>query len=194
MRVKWIQTFKISCDRDTMALMENHIAGLIKPPSLLRFRRSAFRAFLLILALYPTARIYAQDNPLRFSHKERSLQPGEVVLYDIHSVQPLKQLQLAAFDRQFPAFPVQDNLHWECLIGIDGNTKPGSYDVKLSGLQESGHTVSVIHRLTVQSKKFPTRTLTVEPKYVTPPAEVEARIKKERELFILDFPGDGIKK
>jgi len=132
--------------------------------------------FLTAIAGFP-------DSPLQFTHSERSLQPGEVVVFKIRSSLPLKKMEISAFERSFPAFTEDANgLQWTCLVGIDGNTGPGKYEVRLQGVDKGGDPVARPSTLVVQAKEFPTRSLSVEPKYVTPPAEVLERIRKERVL------------
>ena len=132
------------------------------------------------IALMTTAA--AADSSLRFTHSERSLQPGEVVVFKIRSPRPLKRLQVSAFERDFPAFNENEGLQWTCLVGIDRDADAGSYEVKMNGVGEDGSTASTACSLDVLPKKFPTRSLTVEPKYVSPPVDVLERIRKEREL------------
>jgi murein DD-endopeptidase MepM/ murein hydrolase activator NlpD len=121
-----------------------------------------------------------QAAEITFIHKERSLQPGEAILLEARSSRPLKQLRVEAFGRAFSAFSEDGGLSWTGLAGIDLNTKPGSYKITLSGTDENGQAVTAQESLVVKSKKFPTRNLTVEPKYVAPPSDVLARINKER--------------
>ena len=135
--------------------------------------------FLYLVLL--SGNIQAQENTLRFTHTERSLQPGEVVLFEVQSSRPLKQLQVSAFGRKFPAFTEDKGLKWTCLVGIDGDSEPGRYDIKLEGAGMDGTNVSEPSSLVVRSRQFPTRKLSVEPKYVTPPAKVLDRIQKERD-------------
>jgi murein DD-endopeptidase MepM/ murein hydrolase activator NlpD len=62
------------------------------------------------------------------------------------------------------------------LLGIDLETKPGTYTVRVSaGAQHTDE------RLVVARRTFPTRRLTVDPAFVNPPPEALPRIEKERE-------------
>ena len=114
-------------------------------------------------------------------HRARSLQPGEVVVLEVESPKPLRQLRAAVFGHEFPMFVADDESKWMGLVGIDLDTKPGRYVVKLSGLDTDGNPVASQDTLTVAAKTFPTRRLTVDEKYVTPPAKELARIKEESE-------------
>lgn len=120
------------------------------------------------------------DAPITFVHKERSLQPGEVVLLEARSSRPLKYLRAEAFDREFPAAGEKGGLAWTGLVGIDLDTKPGRYGMVLRGADMDGKIVAARKTLTIAARKFPTRELTVDEKYVTPPPDVLIRIEKER--------------
>lgn len=137
---------------------------------------------LLFIALLPTMAVEAGEKALQFTHTERSLQPGEVVLYSVQSTRLLEQLQATAFNRKFPAFTVDGGFRWNCLVGIDRDCPPGRYDLKLAGIDGGGNRISTDDVLNIVDKKFPTRELTVEPKYVTPPEKLQERIRKERAL------------
>jgi hypothetical protein len=126
----------------------------------------------------------ARDEPLTFTHKQRSLQPGEMILFASRSARPLKRLVLKAFSREFPAFTEDGGLQWTGLAGIDLDTKPGRYRAELFGIDRDGQSLSGSGVLTVAAKKFPTRHLTVEEKYVSPPANVLVRIEAERNRWM----------
>ena len=136
--------------------------------------------FLLLPGLLFSQGMSDQDKDLTFVHKERSLQPGEVVLVEAVSSHPLSGLVIEAFDRKFPAFGDADRLRWVGLIGIDLETKPGSYEVKLKGTDTDGKSKVSHGTFVVAAKRFPARELTVDEKYVTPPENVQSRIKEER--------------
>jgi len=99
----------------------------------------------------------------------------------IDSSRPLREMRVSAFHRSFRCFETGDPLKWSGLVGIDLDTKPGRYAVEVSGLDADGKAVTVEHPLVVASRRFPTRALTVEEKYVSPPPAVLARIQNESE-------------
>ena len=120
------------------------------------------------------------DSPdLRIKHYARSLQPGEIVRLTVESSEPLLSLEAEAFERTFRGHSSSSSLVWQVLIGVDLDTKPGSQDIVLAGTSKSGEEFSQTYRLVIQGKTFPTRRLTVESKYVNPPAEVLERIREE---------------
>lgn len=118
---------------------------------------------------------------MKVSHRARSLQPGEIVILEVENPQSIRQLRATAFGHDFPLFNETDGTRWTGLIGIDLETKPGRYGVKLSGTGSGGAPISAQDVLTVAAKSFPTRELTVDEKFVSPPLEVQARIRSEAE-------------
>jgi murein DD-endopeptidase MepM/ murein hydrolase activator NlpD len=142
--------------------------------------KKIFTLFMLSLAMVLAAeKLGLRDNPITFIHKESSLQPGEVVLIEARSSRPLKELAIKVFSRDFPAFSADGGLQWTGLAGIDIETKPAEYPVKLGGTDKDGKSVTADGILTVRAKKFPERKLIVDEKYVTPPADVLNRIEQE---------------
>jgi len=148
----------------------------------LSFYNYAVSLLLLLSPVLLSGTVIAEGITLQFTHTERSIQPGEVVLLEIHSSHALKQLQISAFERQFPSYTEDEGLNWTGLVGIDRDCEPGRYDIKLEGTGLDGTSISRPYTLAVTAKEFPTRVLQVEPKYVTPPADVQNRIRKERKL------------
>jgi murein DD-endopeptidase MepM/ murein hydrolase activator NlpD len=125
--------------------------------------------------------VLALPADITVSHRARSLQPGEVVMLTVGSARPLREVRIGAFNRSFPCFETADPLKWSGLFGIDLDTKPGRHVVLVTGRDADGKAVTVEYAVTVVPKKFATRTLTVDPKFVSPPREALARIQKESE-------------
>jgi murein DD-endopeptidase MepM/ murein hydrolase activator NlpD len=123
----------------------------------------------------------ALSADITVAHRARSLQPGEVVVLTVGSARPLREVRVSAFDRAFPCFETADPLKWSALIGIDLETKPGRHVVNVTGLDADGTAVTVEYPLTVVPKRFATRALTVDEKFVSPPREALSRIQKESE-------------
>lgn len=117
--------------------------------------------------------------PLQVSHRARSLQPGEVVVIKTTSSVPLKTLAAKVFDLEFAFYPAEGENVWDGLIGIDLETRPGTYTIELEGLTDSGEAVYGRYDLAIEAKEFPTRRLTVAEKYVNPRKEVMSRIRRE---------------
>jgi murein DD-endopeptidase MepM/ murein hydrolase activator NlpD len=150
---------------------------------LLIIKRLLNQAAIFFLAIMPWAHVWAQGRSpeMKVSHRARSLQPGEIVILEVENPQSIRQLRATAFGHDFPLFNETDGTRWTGLIGIDLETKPGRYGVKLSGTGSGGAPISAQDVLTVAAKSFPTRELTVDEKFVSPPLEVQARIRSEAE-------------
>jgi len=114
-------------------------------------------------------------------HRARALQPGEVVRFRVISDTPLENVVAKAFQKVFPCSPSNTPDSWEGLLGLDLELKPGTYTVQVEG-QVAGRPFRVAHPLQVRAKQFPTRRLTVEEKYASPPPEVQKRIQREADL------------
>jgi murein DD-endopeptidase MepM/ murein hydrolase activator NlpD len=108
----------------------------------------------------------------------RSVQPGELVVLDLTLPDPRAAVHVRAFDHDAPTFALSPT-HWQALVGIDLDRKPGAYRVTV----DAGGGLTADETLTVLPKAFPTRRLTVDENFVNPPASVEARIKRESALL-----------
>ena len=132
-------------------------------------------ALLLPLLLFMHPPVPGAEEPLAIAAAAGPLTPGEVVLLKIGA--PLDSLEIRAFGRSFPAFRADGA--WNALVGVDLGTKPGTHTLRLEGTLPGGEKITGSDTLTVRGKSFPTRHLKVEPKYVTPPPDVLARIERE---------------
>ncbi len=118
---------------------------------------------------------------ITFVHRERALQPGEVIVIDARSSRSLQSLRAYAFDDEFPAFSGKNGVSWTGLIGIDLETKPGSYAIELKGVDLDGKSVTARKVVNIIGRKFPVRRLKVDEKFVAPPVDALKRIEKEQE-------------
>lgn len=119
---------------------------------------------------------------IQITVQARSVQPGELVVLSISLPEPHKTVRVRAFDHDVPTFPAEPSaggsVSWQALIGIDLDRKPGPYRVSVDAGGLSNDTT-----IAVQPKRFPTRRLAVDEKFVNPPPSVEARIKEESALL-----------
>jgi murein DD-endopeptidase MepM/ murein hydrolase activator NlpD len=84
--------------------------------------------------------------------------------------------ELRMFDAPVSAVRVHPQ-RWEAVAGIDLDRAPGEYAVTVHA---GGESVTKTFRVT--SRRFPTRTLKVNPDFVNPPKSVAARIESESRL------------
>jgi murein DD-endopeptidase MepM/ murein hydrolase activator NlpD len=138
----------------------------------------------LVLSVFllaaPTLAGGAQDpSQFRITHEARALQPGEVVSVTVRGPGSPAKVEGRIFDRTIAFSPNRRGDAWNGLIGIDLETRAGSYTFTLRVTDREGGELVRDYPLTVRSKTFPTRHLTVEEKFVTPPEEVQSRIAGE---------------
>jgi murein DD-endopeptidase MepM/ murein hydrolase activator NlpD len=127
------------------------------------------------VALLPLAA--ADDRTIDISAHARSIRPGELVVLTIVPPAGSDPVQVRAFDRDIPTFRVRDRT-WEALVGIDLDVRPGTYAVKVTA-----GTARAVYELLVERRTFPTRRLTVDEAFVTPPKSEQARIEREAALL-----------
>jgi len=134
-----------------------------------------------VLSARPAAQV--PPPPLTISHDARAVAPGEAVLLTFQAARGLASVRGTAFGHPFSAYPGADPDTWHALVGIDLSTSPGGSEVSVEARHADGAPVRAGARLTVEAKTFATRRLTVAPEFVTPPASVQARIERERQLL-----------
>lgn len=154
--------------------------GFVRFPRMGRQVCTGCLCLIILLSLGPAGSLWgASDGRLKITHKARALQPGEVMLVSLESPRPLQQVTGAVFGKSFVFYPGRSRQVWQGLIGIDLETKPGRYSLALHCIPLKGEPFDGSYALVVRDKEFPTRRLTVDEKFVTPPQEVEERIRRE---------------
>ena len=136
--------------------------------------RPIFVAAIFCTMLLASTRAQA---PLRVTAPHTPLQPGSVVLLTIDSDEPMPSLRARAFNRALAPFPVSEKT-WQVLVGIDLDVKPGRQTVDVETADRGARAT---YTLVVEPRRFPTRTLKVDPDLVNPPAEELPRIAREAE-------------
>jgi murein DD-endopeptidase MepM/ murein hydrolase activator NlpD len=119
---------------------------------------------------------FAADT-IQLATDARSIRQGEVVVFTATTSQPVDAMRARAFDRDLPTFRL-DATRWQALLGIDLDTKPGSYAVSFEATS-AGQTITAETELGVMSGTFGKRVLTVDDAFVNPPQPVIARIMRE---------------
>jgi len=143
-------------------------------------RAVAFRGWLCtLLVMLPAGGTVGQTASLEVSVHARAMQPGEVARLDIHARESLAAVEATAFGHAVQAFRTNSS-DWHALVGIDLDVPPGDVSVTIVGRTASGGEIARTQVLAVEAKEFPTRTLRVDPRFVTPPKSAEARIARER--------------
>lgn len=129
----------------------------------------------------------------------RALQPGEPLLVFLESDRTVRSASVTFLGETAelrPTGATRGSVF--AFLGIDLQTKPGSYALIVKVRRTGGAVETVRKELLVVDRKFPSTKLTLDPDYVTPPASLQARIKREAELVALamsvvtpEWLGDG---
>lgn len=128
----------------------------------------------------------------------RALQPGEPILVVLESDGSVRSAAVTFFGRKADLRPAPGKGAFLAFVGIDVQAKPGPARLAVKLVKAGGLVENVDKDLLIVEKKFPSTKLTLKPEYVTPPASVQARIKRESELVALamsvvtpEWLGDG---
>jgi murein DD-endopeptidase MepM/ murein hydrolase activator NlpD len=119
----------------------------------------------------------SRPAPLRVSAPPATLQPGSVILLTVSSDDPVPVLRARAFNRELAPFQI-DARTWQILVGIDLDQNAGTYSIEIDA---GGPQTRVAYALSVKPRRFPTRTLKVDPDLVNPPPQEMPRIAREAE-------------
>ena len=147
--------------------------------------RIAFLAATVVMAPQPGGAIAPQTavagglEHLQISHRARAAAPGEVVLVDIRSKTALEEVQ-AQWLSQAVLFYQLETGWWQGLAPVDVAVAAGRYTLAVRARATDGRTLEQAYRITIAPRTFPARRITVEPKFVDPPADELQRIEAER--------------
>lgn len=134
---------------------------------------------LATLTIAALCALQSTSDKISLTAEARSIRPGELVVLTIRTGTRASSVAVRAFNREVLPFAV-DASTWRVLLGIDLSVAPGTYEV--TAAVEPG-TRRATYALVVRPRRFPRRTLQVDPAFVTPPPEAAERIEREaREL------------
>lgn len=128
------------------------------------------------LAIAAALIAFAPPAALEITSRARALQPGELVVLSI-AAPDAATITVHAFGHSVEAYTADDG-GWRALVGIDLDVKPGRYPVTV----QAGSAHASLD-LAVRPRTFRTRTLTVDPAFVTPPESERERIASEAKLL-----------
>jgi murein DD-endopeptidase MepM/ murein hydrolase activator NlpD len=120
----------------------------------------------------------AAGAPVTIDAAYRALTPGELVVLTIKVEGEAEAVRVQAFRRTIPAYRVDDGW-WQALVGIDLDQRPGRYVVAVEADGAAGPRRQT-RTFEVTGRKFPTRTLRVDPDFVNPTAAELARIRRDQ--------------
>lgn len=149
---------------------------------------SALRFSILLVSLicaHPSAQT---GSPLSVSLSSQSIYPGDVVRVDVGGRGETGRVSATVFGKEIAFDFDRQRRVWSALVGIDLDTKPGTYRLRV----ETSDAGRVNRSLRVLPKSFPVRRLRVPENFVNPPAEALEQIardnKKVAEAFARRTP------
>lgn len=115
----------------------------------------------------------------------RALQPGEPLLVFLEADKSVRSASVTFLGQTVELRPAPRSGQVFAFLGIDLQAKTGTHVLTVK-VRRGGESVETVRKdLLVVERKFPSTKLTLDPDYVTPPASVQARIKREAELVAL---------
>jgi murein DD-endopeptidase MepM/ murein hydrolase activator NlpD len=120
---------------------------------------------------------------LAVSHRAKVIVPGDVVLVNVVPSARATTVEGTAFDQHVTFWRSDTGTTWRGLVGIPLDTPQGSQELLVQATDPSGAVVTSRLALRVHDKQFATRRLTVDPRFVDPPANEVERILREQALL-----------
>jgi murein DD-endopeptidase MepM/ murein hydrolase activator NlpD len=111
------------------------------------------------------------------------LEPGGVLLAKWRPGPEVKKMNIRFGEAAYESINEGGDGALFALIGLDLALEPGPHDLKAAVVFQDGRIEEVKYPLMIQSRDFPVRNLRVKQEFVTPPPEVEERIRWEAELL-----------
>lgn len=135
---------------------------------------------LLALAAGPLA----STLPVSIEVRARAVSPGEPVRIQVVSDEPLETVEGDFLGRTVHMVRVGHGADgrelWSGWSMVDLDQEPGPVAVEVRGTSAGGRAIVGTRAVTVEPKSFPVENLSVAPKYVEPPPEVQERLARER--------------
>jgi len=152
-----------------------------------RLQSAVLSGGLLVLATVACAGASAGTIPLEVGLRARLLAPGEPLRVVVRAPVPMASVRATFLGHGI--FMVRTRTLTEgdlslelwsgwTLIGLDQGS--GQAVLEVSGTTQAGREAAGTRAVSIQSKQFPVEELSVAPKFVTPPPEVEKRLQRER--------------
>jgi murein DD-endopeptidase MepM/ murein hydrolase activator NlpD len=128
----------------------------------------------------------------------RALQPGEPLVVFLETDGTVRSARVSLLGQTADLAPTPGERSFMAFLGIDVQAKAGPANLTAKLVRAGGSVETVARELLIVERKFPSTKLTLKPEYVTPPASVRERIKREAELVALatsvvtpEWLGDG---
>jgi murein DD-endopeptidase MepM/ murein hydrolase activator NlpD len=117
---------------------------------------------------------------LQLTRTDGALRSGDVVLVSAQASKPLTAVEGSVFGHPVAFWAGADERQWYALIGIDVQSRPGTYDLEVRAMSATGN-VHARMPLLVEDRKVETRRIRVAERFANPPKDEVPRILREAE-------------
>jgi hypothetical protein len=128
----------------------------------------------------------------------RALFPGEIIKIALRNRTDVLKAHVHFSDKKHQMGKGSNPAEWLAFIGLDLGMEAGTYPVEISVLYADGSHENVNREIKILSKTFPVKKLWVKQEFVTPPPEVQDRIKTEAailkdvfSIYTVEWLGNG---
>jgi len=125
---------------------------------------------------------------LEISHRARAVAPGEVVLVEVLARAPLQEVRAEWLGRKLVFYQIEPR-RWQGLAPIDLGSRAGRQTLLVHAATTDGRALERGYPITIGARTFPTRRISVEPRFADPPQDALPRIEKERQVVEAIFAG-----
>ena len=116
------------------------------------------------------------QRPLSVSFTPAVLHPGDVARVDIGGLDRSDHITATMLGQELVFHYTEAEDRWHALVGIDLDTKPGAYQLRIQRRGTASPTTRTLH---VEPKQFRVRRLSVSPEFVEPPQDALEQIAKD---------------
>jgi murein DD-endopeptidase MepM/ murein hydrolase activator NlpD len=119
------------------------------------------------------------EKPLQITHRARAVAPGEVVLVEVRSPVALQEVRGEWLGHAVTFFSTGPQ-RWEGLAPIDLAARAGRQTLAVNAKTADGRVLKQSYPIVIAARVFPARKISVDPRFVDPPADALPRIEQER--------------
>jgi murein DD-endopeptidase MepM/ murein hydrolase activator NlpD len=145
--------------------------------------------FLIPLLLVSTGKAASVENRLHIESFQRSVRQGDVCLIRASGPASLKSIYVEFQGERFPMASGEQNRIYEGLIGIDLNTRPAMYEIKVVATDQGDSAYLSTLSLRVEKVDFGIQRLSLPSSMVDLDAKTLERVNKEARQLEALFQG-----
>lgn len=133
----------------------------------------------LLSLTYPS--YLCAKSPVSVSFSSQVLKQGEVLAVQVEPRSSVSKISGTIFNKPIHFYKNPAPKKYSALVGIDMDTKPGRYKLKIFITDRTGKKTTMQHRIRVNYANFGTQKLTLPPDKVTLDEETLKKVELEKE-------------